>query len=46
MTVSYRELTNHTRTTEVDMNEATGRVVIWGWDRDTGETKVLVGNLV
>ena len=46
MTVSYRELTNHTRTTEVDMDEATGRVVIWGWDRDTGETKVLVGDWV
>ena len=30
----------------MDMDEATGRVVIWGWDEDTHRTKVFVGDLV
>ena len=31
---------------EMDMDEATGRVVIWGWDRVAAETKIFVGDLV
>ena len=31
---------------EMDMDEATGRVIIWGWDREVQGTKVFVGDLV
>lgn len=44
MSVPYTELKHSSRTNKIDMDEATGRVVIWGWDK--GETKVFVGDLV
>jgi len=48
MFVSYKELGFKFRplTIEMDMDEATGRVIIWGWDKDAYETKVFVGDLV
>jgi len=46
MFVSYTELGYRPQTTEIDMDEATGRVVIWGWDKQAHETKIFVGDLV
>ena len=34
------------QTIEVDMDEITGRVIIWGWDKDARQTKIFVGDLV
>ena len=34
------------KTFGMDMDEATGRVVIWGWEEDACETKIFVGDLV
>ena len=47
--VSYEEdLGGRTgmQTIEIDMDEATGRVVIWGWEPEAQETRVFVGDLV
>jgi hypothetical protein len=46
MSVRYKGLGYRPRTIEIDMDEATGRVVFWGWDKDADETKVFVGDLV
>jgi len=48
MLVSYKELKFKFRplTIEMDMDEATGRVIIWGWDKNAYETKIFVGDLV
>jgi len=48
ISVLYKELKVKwpLQTTETDMDEATGRVVIWGWDKDAYETKIFVGDLV
>lgn len=46
MFVSYQELGQVPDTTEIDMDEVTGRVVIWGWNMQAQETRVLIGNLV
>ena len=47
ISVPYEEHRSHpVRNVEVDMDEATGRVVIWRWDGNTNETKVFVGDLV
>ena len=46
MSVSYQELGSKfpLEKIEVDMDGITGRVIIWGWDRD--EAKIFVGDLV
>ncbi|KAF9653264.1 hypothetical protein BDM02DRAFT_3265514 [Thelephora ganbajun] len=44
--VSYKELSRLSQAFEIDMDEATGRVVIWGRNKDASETKVFVGDLV
>ena len=46
MTVSYKEFRDCTMSVEMDMDEATGRVVVWTWDVDARETKIFVGDLV
>ena len=46
MRVQCKELRDCTLSTKMDMDEATGRVVIWGWDKKEGKTKVFVGDLV
>ena len=48
MPVSYQELGFKfpPRKIDVDMDEITGRVIIWGWDRDACGTKIFVGDLV
>lgn len=46
MIVSFAELEGCTKTIKADMDEATGRVVIWGWDRQTYQRKIFVGDLV
>ena len=48
MSASYQELgfKSPTRAIDMDMDEVTGRVVIWGWDKDANETKIFVGDLV
>lgn len=46
MIVSFAELECCTRAIKADMDEATGRVVIWGWDRNTHQRKIFVGDLV
>ena len=46
MKVPYKELRDCTPSTMMDMDEATGRVVIWGWNKNEDETKVFVGDLV
>ena len=46
MSVLRKEFDECSAITEVDMDEATGRVVMWGWDKRTCETKVFVGDLV
>lgn len=46
MFVRYKRLGYRPRTIEIDMDETTGRVVFWGWDKDAYETKVFVGDLV
>ena len=48
MSASYQELGFKwpPRTIDMDMDELTGRVIIWGWDKDAYETKVFVGDLV
>lgn len=46
MFVPYKELKHFSQTIEMDMDEATGRVIIWGWDKDAYETKIFVGDLV
>ena len=33
-------------TIEVDMGEATGWVVVWGWDNVAQELEIFVGDLV
>jgi len=45
--VPYEEHRSHpVRNVEVDMDEATGRVVVWRWDGNACETKIFVGDLV
>ena len=46
MSAPYKEFGDCLEMTEVDMDEATGRVVIWRWDESAWETKVFVGDLV
>ena len=46
MSVTYKELRDCKKTVDMDMDEATGRVIIWGWEMCTYETKVFVGDLV
>ena len=46
MTVPFKEFRHCSQTIEMDMDEATGRVVIWGWDKDAYETRIFVGDLV
>ena len=48
MSVPYKEFGFKwsPQTVEIDMDEATGRVVVWGWDRDACETKIFVADLV
>ena len=46
MFVGFEELEQITQTIEIDMDEATGRVVIWGWNSEKQETSVFVGDLV
>ena len=44
--LSYEELGCLPQAIGVDMDEATGRVVIWGLDENLRDTKVFVGDLV
>ena len=46
MFVSYKGLNDCSETIDMDMDEATGRVVIWGWEESAHETKVFIGDLV
>jgi len=48
MSVPFEELKfeRPPKTSEMDMDEATGRVVIWGWDEDACEARIFVGDLV
>lgn len=48
MSVPYKDLKFEAspQTTEVEMDGATGRVLVWGWDKDACETKIFVGDLV
>lgn len=46
MSVSSKEFEKQTLTIKVDMDEATGRVVIWGWDSTTSKAKIFIGDLV
>ena len=47
MFVSWEEFEQPARQmVEVDMDEATGRVVVWLWDRDTRAVKIFFGDLV
>ena len=46
MTVPYKELVDRDLTITIDMDGATGRVVIWKWNKDARETRVFVGDLV
>lgn len=46
MSVTYQDLKYHPGTIEMDMDEATGRVIIWGWDKDAYEMKIFIGDLV
>ena len=44
--VSDEEFEQVSQASEIDMDEATGRMIIWGWDEGAEETKVFVGDLV
>lgn len=46
MFVSRGEFKQASEANEMDVDEATGRVIIWGWDRKAQETKIFVGDLV
>ena len=47
MVAAYEEHRSHpAQNVEVDMDEATGRVIIWRWDANAFETKIFVGDLV
>ena len=48
MSVPYKDLKFEAspQTTEVEMDGATGRVLVWGWDKDACETKIFVVDLV
>jgi len=46
MSVSFEDLVECWLTIKVDMDEVTGRVVVWGWDSSKFGTKVFVGDLV
>jgi len=46
MLVSFEELKDSLGTIEMDMDEATGRVVIWRWDPLERESKIFIGDLV
>ena len=46
ISIPHEELKCHPQDVKMDMDEATGRIVIWGWNGDPYETKILVGDLV
>ena len=46
MSVSTKEFEKCKLTIKVDMDEATGRVVIWGWDRAAYKNNIFIGDLV
>ena len=41
-----REEFNQVSHVDLAMDEATGRVIVWGWDEEAQETKIFVGDLV
>ena len=46
VSVPHRELGGASQSIEIDMDEATGRVVIWGWDKEAREAVVVIGDIV
>jgi len=44
--LSLEEIRDSAWRVVVDMDEATGRVVLWGWDCGDKEAKILIGDLV
>ena len=44
--VSCKELGRASQLIEINMDEATGRVVIWGWDKEAREAVVFIGDVV
>jgi hypothetical protein len=46
MFLSYKEFKWVSQANEIDVDEASGRVIIWGWDRKSQEAKIFVGDLV
>jgi hypothetical protein len=46
MFVSCKEIEPTSRGIHLDVDEATGRVIVWGWNEEAQETTIFVGNLV
>ena len=46
MFVPFEEFEKISRAHEAEMDGATGRVIIWGWNYDTQEAEIFVGDLV
>ena len=46
MFLSHGEFKQVSEAKEIDVDEATGRVIVWRWDRKAQETRIFVGDLV
>ena len=44
--LSHKELEQTLQMIEIDMDEVTGRVLVWGWEKEAQETRIFVGDLV